>query len=194
MKSAARWGVLLGVSGWLAPGCGPGKASDSSNSSSSTTTTTQTDGTDDTGSPQDCPEGRSRCGEECVNLQTNREHCGSCDHECNEEDASGHCDAGRCTAVYSGCINETDGFATCREFCSSIGEKCGGETELPGHACYGALPWFEGSDCQSSQHPYFADEEQPWEICDWEIPFNEMIVFESVLLSVRCCCTQHGGE
>lgn len=142
----------------------------------------------------ECAEGLSPCGGECVNLMTSYEHCGACDHECNEEDASGVCEMGRCTAVYAGCINEDDGFATCREFCTSLGEKCGAETEAEWHPCYGAVPWFEEQDCKFAQHRYSAEPGQPGAVCDWIIPFNEVVEFNFVLQSVRCCCTQYGGE
>jgi hypothetical protein len=29
-----------------------------------------------------CPEGKTRCGDRCVNLQTNERHCGSCRNRC----------------------------------------------------------------------------------------------------------------
>ena len=32
--------------------------------------------------PEECPDGEERCGEECVDLQTNRDHCGACGQVC----------------------------------------------------------------------------------------------------------------
>ena len=68
------------------------------------------------------------------------------------------------------------------------------ETEAEWHPCYGAVPWFEEQDCKFAQHRYSAEPGQPGAVCDWIIPFNEVVEFNFVLQSVRCCCTQYGGE
>src|SRR5215217_920155 len=40
-----------------------------------------------------CPEGQTRCGDRCVNLQTNERHCGSCSNRCASNQT---CCKGRC--------------------------------------------------------------------------------------------------
>jgi hypothetical protein len=79
-----------------------------------------------------CPEGRTRCNDRCVNLQTNERHCGRCFNRCAEgqECVGGGCEGGepicdppcpegrRCT---SGC----DGCPTfCEPICPSCPEDC----------------------------------------------------------------------
>jgi hypothetical protein len=48
-----------------------------------------------------CPEGKSRCGDRCVNLDRNENHCGSCGNRCPEgsECVGGTCDAAPCIDV-----------------------------------------------------------------------------------------------
>jgi hypothetical protein len=43
-----------------------------------------------------CPEGKSRCGDRCVNLKRNENHCGSCGNRCapGEECDNGECGGG----------------------------------------------------------------------------------------------------
>jgi hypothetical protein len=43
-----------------------------------------------------CSEGQTRCGERCVNLQTNERHCGSCSNRCGSNQ---RCCKGRCVNV-----------------------------------------------------------------------------------------------
>src|SRR5215217_4516829 len=40
-----------------------------------------------------CPEGQTRCGDRCVNLQTNERYCGSCRNRCRSTQT---CCGGRC--------------------------------------------------------------------------------------------------
>src|SRR5688572_1598864 len=58
-----------------------------------------------------CPEGKTRCNDRCVNLQTNERHCGSCSNRCPGEQ---ECVGGRClvscTPGTTGCCS---GFGTC---------------------------------------------------------------------------------
>ncbi len=42
--------------------------------------------------PVPCSNARTRCGDKCVHLQSDRKHCGSCSHEC----ARGGCERGEC--------------------------------------------------------------------------------------------------
>jgi hypothetical protein len=43
-----------------------------------------------------CPEGKSRCGDRCVNRERNENHCGECFHRCDEgqECVGGVCEGG----------------------------------------------------------------------------------------------------
>src|SRR5215216_33251 len=69
-----------------------------------------------------CPEGQTRCGDRCVNLQTNERHCGSCFHRCAEGE---ECVSGECKPS---CIpnGEPSTEATALQCCSGTcsGGKC----------------------------------------------------------------------
>jgi Stigma-specific protein, Stig1 len=87
--------------------------------------TVRTDATADTGVPgmdggAACPTGATRCGTDCVNLQTSNVHCGACNARCT---APQTCMAGRCmgTVMCTGgqmncggtCVDVTNNNANC---------------------------------------------------------------------------------
>jgi stigma-specific protein Stig1 len=77
-----------------------------------------------------CPEGKTRCGVRCVNLQTNERHCGECFNRCEEgqECVDGECGGG-CVSDGGACSGDTD---CCNGFCNSnICASC----RAPGGAC-----------------------------------------------------------
>ncbi len=118
-----------------------------------------------------CPQGQSRCGERCVNLQRNERHCGRCSNRCDEGEqcVDGVCQGGEpiCTpSCPSGCEcgERADGTGTvctdCTTGCALVTscEQCSPGTicvvEVPGNPptgflcgnpCQGCLP--TGSDC-----------------------------------------------
>jgi hypothetical protein len=61
-----------------------------------------------------CPEGRTRCNDRCVNLETNENHCGSCSNRCAEGE---ECVDGECCG---GCVSNGGSCAADSECCSSI--------------------------------------------------------------------------
>src|SRR5690606_5756518 len=134
------------------------------------------------------------CDGECVLLNWSDEHCGQCNHACNPYNIDGHCQYGRCTAVRGECLNAASGFATCNEYCASIGEVCGsGATEYEDHPCYGRVFLYSNEECKFSGSGYNVPD-GPAAACDWVIPFGEQIYPGFTPNGVRCCCTQHGGE
>jgi hypothetical protein len=46
--------------------------------------------------PPGCPDGRTRCGEDCVDLQTHKNNCGACGTQCKGKRV---CVAGACVGV-----------------------------------------------------------------------------------------------
>src|SRR5215216_2120016 len=64
-----------------------------------------------------CSEGQTRCGDRCVNLQTNERHCGSCSNRCaeGEECVSGVCQG----ACLSNGVSCTDPSQCCSGICES---------------------------------------------------------------------------
>lgn len=73
-----------------------------------------------------CPEGQSRCGDRCVNLQTNERHCGSCSNRCRSTQT---CCKGRCVNLQR---NENH--------CGSCSNRCAEEQECVGGVCQGGCP------------------------------------------------------
>ena len=92
----------------------------------------------DTGAPA-CPGARVKCGEDCVDTQTNSAHCGQCGSEC---DLTTSCQAGRCEPIGTepgrpwaectrrDCVDNiacVPDFTTGRSICSAVcsdGETC----------------------------------------------------------------------
>ena len=111
-----------------------------------------------------CPQGQSRCGDRCVNRQTNERHCGECFNRCEEGEQCVHGECGGsspacppeeqncCTCVYG---NPTTGeavstcnpgftgdFPECRAFCTNATPPPGTEFEESPIAIGGAFPGF----------------------------------------------------
>ena len=82
-----------------------------------------------------CPEGKSRCGLRCVNLETNEDHCGECFNRCDEgqECVDSVC-AGGCVPDGGACSGDTN---CCTRICNSnicgscrpIGGTCSGDLQ-----------------------------------------------------------------
>jgi hypothetical protein len=62
-----------------------------------------------------CPEGKTRCKDRCVDLQTNERHCGSCSNSCAE---GSECVSGECTPA-----------------CGSNGSDCSGDPDCCSGNC-----------------------------------------------------------
>lgn len=83
--------------------------------------------TDDTQPPElVCPPGQTRCGEQCVDVNTDEQHCGACDTSCEEDF---ECREGRC--VRTGCPSDQtlcDGRCvdtrSDRQHCGACGLSC----------------------------------------------------------------------
>jgi hypothetical protein len=82
-----------------------------------------------------CPQGQSRCGDRCVNLKTNENHCGSCAKRCgsNQTCCNGNCvNLQRKERHCGSCFNRCDEGeecvrGVCQGRCPSCTTLCGGE-------------------------------------------------------------------
>jgi hypothetical protein len=93
-----------------------------------------------------CPEGQTRCGDRCVNLQTNERHCGSCANRCRSTQT---CCKGRCVNLQGNerhcgsCFNRCPEGSECVGGVCQAGGGCPSGTTLCGGNCV-------STDCPSS--------------------------------------------
>jgi hypothetical protein len=81
-----------------------------------------------------CSQGQTRCGDRCVNLQTNERHCGSCRNRCGPNQT---CCNGRCVNLEK---NENH--------CGSCFNRCAEGQECVGGVCQGGVhTCTEDADC-----------------------------------------------
>lgn len=93
----------------------------------------------ETASLQGCSGGAAACGDECVDLMTDPNHCGACGKECSG--ATAGCVAGKCSAVCAkgpettlaacsdGCSNDGDNYVDCNDFdCCDVRKDCPANT------------------------------------------------------------------
>lgn len=145
------------------------------------------DGDSDGDSDGDCADNETRCGEDCVDLQTDSANCGACGNACSVYsgfDASsgaptvpaGECEVGACTPTLGECIAH-DEYPSCDDYCASIGEEC---VESVCHRLVFA-EFDSMANCESGQ------ERIGWSgACDRELLPN--IAGSGGFY--RCCCTQ----
>lgn len=93
-----------------------------------------------------CSPGRTLCGAECVDTQSDPRHCGWCNHGCAEGQVCAHgtCDnAGDCRETSCTGFTYCDlGTGVCRAGCIET-QQCGAneQCEVATHTC-ACLPWF----------------------------------------------------
>jgi len=64
-------------------------------------------------------EGGGACGGACRDFQSDSENCGACEKVCE-----GGCESAKCLPLLGECINKSDGFTSCEEYCQGSGEQC----------------------------------------------------------------------
>ena len=82
-----------------------------------------------------CPEGLEKCNNDCVDLNTNPEHCGSCGNICPEGE---NCEDGVCVSCPEGlekCDNDCVDLNTNPEHCGSCGNICPDNERCVGGEC-----------------------------------------------------------
>jgi len=73
-----------------------------------------------------CPEGKSRCGLRCVNLETNENHCGECFNRCaaGQECVDGVCGGEVCPGELLTPVGGGDPICTCSGSCVASCDAC----------------------------------------------------------------------
>jgi hypothetical protein len=79
-----------------------------------------------------CPEGQTRCGERCVNLQRNERHCGSCFNRCRSTQT---CCNGRCVNLQKNENHCGSCFHRCEEGQECVEGVCGSTCVPTGSTC-----------------------------------------------------------
>ncbi|MFT4703567.1 MAG: hypothetical protein ACI81R_001259 [Bradymonadia bacterium] len=77
-----------------------------------------------------CGDGQTQCGDECIDVESNAEHCGGCDIVCGAgASQSVVCDEGLCVQMCNEGFVDVDGFAGCEYECTPTSprqERCDG--------------------------------------------------------------------
>jgi hypothetical protein len=140
----------------------------------------------DTTDDAPCRAGKTDCDGVCVDLQADDANCGACGFSCLDGyyyQGDPFCKFGECMPTMQGCLREDSGFATCAEFCGSLGEECRGPDDA--------------SECGSTielNATTFPDE--CWTgvgthidaDCDAPIPYNYVLGPHTFDVA-HCCCT-----
>ena len=73
-----------------------------------------------------CPTGRTRCKDNCVNLETNERHCGRCFNRCAEgqECVAGVCGGEVCEGELLPPVGGGDPICSCSGFCAASCDEC----------------------------------------------------------------------
>jgi hypothetical protein len=123
----------------------------------------------------------------CGDTQTDPKNCGQCGRVCKnanpvfEEDCphGGCCQAGKCAPSLGSCLVQTDGFATCADYCRGIGETC--VEKGCGNAAATFVAWgtISSAGCDAYRNIGY----HSLKPCDMPIQWDPITAF------VRCCCT-----
>lgn len=136
-----------------------------------------------------CRDDLTACDGECVDLTSNDEHCGVCNHACKDPFGSGHCLEGACPSTFW-CGSADQGLDTCEDVCALHGQICSEHPEGISRGCGGgyALYFDDGLDrCERSLGGQWATRASCSTPIDWSIEGGwEHIPAQAV----ACCCTQ----
>ena len=142
----------------------------------------------------ECQPGFSRCGRTCVDVQSDRRHCGACGRSCG---AGETCCGGVCANLQSNVRHCGGCGSACplNELCTAGTCQCGtmGTTAAPYTCCpAGANPTFGGKICRdAATQPYFASPEcLPFGECpaDGWITCIGTLRTGTLYESCRACC------
>lgn len=170
---------------------GPPSMSTGTTSTGGADATSESDGASGTMlPPPDCDAPEVACGQECVDLQWDSEHCGRCDNYCGLEGAKfGQCHEGRCTSTLSPCVTREEVEeigTTCEKICVHFGMECEDRDE--------PAPYSGAGGCVAGywylfESAHFCDEGYRYSApCTEEITWDRTGVGDSRQSDIRCCC------
>jgi hypothetical protein len=105
-------------------GCGP-SVSEPPPASEPDTTGSSSSATDGETGLVDCAEPKVVCDNQCVDLEYDNDHCGTCGHACAPTQSFGQCWLAECTPR-THCVFPDEPYRTCSEVCRRDGTECAG--------------------------------------------------------------------
>jgi hypothetical protein len=137
-----------------------------------------------------CREGLTACDDECVDLSSDDEHCGACDHECRDPFWSGHCLEGACASAYW-CGGVDQAPVTCEDVCALHGQVCDEGPRTSSRGCGGGYQLHFDRDalerCEVGLEGQTFVDATCTTLIDWSIAGGWD--YEPAQ-AVSCCCTQ----
>lgn len=124
-----------------------------------------------------------QCGDECVWLHANRDHCGACFNACRVGEVETDCREGRCAPFQGECLYPQDGVTDCAAYCRANGGRC----ELGDGACAWPYTGFIGSDRACDGVGPVTTIDGIKAACDEPIDWDARYLGEP-LGGIRCCC------
>ena len=103
-------------------------------------TSTSSSGTTSSGA---CTGGDNKqCGDDCVDISNNPEHCGDCDVACPQGQTcvSGSCEGSSCTSPEVSCLGECVDLMTHHDHCGGCEQPCAGDEVCINGACSADCP------------------------------------------------------
>ena len=97
-----------------------------------------------------------QCGDDCVDLAINPDHCGDCDVACAQGETcnQGQCEGSSCTSPEVSCLGECVDLLTHHDHCGGCEQPCAGDEVCVNGACSADCPegWEKcGPDCVDIQ-------------------------------------------
>jgi hypothetical protein len=109
-----------------------------------------------------------KCGNTCVNLDTDESNCGFCGSFCE-----GTCNNGVCSQPWPNeCMPVPPSFTTCNAYCASVGRTCSLSCSFNNNGSYGR--YFDEACTQTNT--FTTD------------PCSSTIQWSSSIKGIRCCC------
>lgn len=124
-----------------------------------------------------------QCGDECVWLHANRDHCGACFNACRNGFAESRCLEGQCAPFRGECIYPDSGFENCATYCRQHDARC----QLGEGGCSGPYDGFLGEDRACDGVGRIATARGIGEGCEDPIDWDARYGGEA-LGGVQCCC------
>ena len=115
-----------------------------------------------------CP-GGGACDGACKDFQVDAENCGACENVCE-----GGCDSAACAPLLGECIDMTNGFAFCTEYCQGKGEQCV-ESGCDGSTYIG----YNAKDLCMGDFSFVP----------FMTSYDHVNTWDAKQIVVRCCCT-----